>query len=291
MFAPWSFFIPAAVKRIFRQPALRKDKLQLLLCWAATIFIFFSIPSSKLPYYILPMSMPLAILIGALFADWTLPGAVFDRGRFANLTWHAIPVAGLLCFLGINAYLFFTEKEARVLTLQPYLHLGSAILFAGGLLAFFFYKKARIQTAIFSLAGMAYAILILIVVGMKVVTPFESSYAFIQELKPQLKDGDTVAIFASPDRFSDIPYYLKRRIMVVGDRGTLSVPTQRKKYAHEVKKWFLTDMEFSHFFNDRSQRVFCLMETENLQYLQQAGIKDFTVLKEGHEKILISNIL
>ena len=56
---PWSFFLPAAVLRRFSPDDKRRQCFRLIVCWLAVIFVFFSIPRSKLPYYILPLCVPL----------------------------------------------------------------------------------------------------------------------------------------------------------------------------------------------------------------------------------------
>jgi 4-amino-4-deoxy-L-arabinose transferase-like glycosyltransferase len=71
---PWLYFVPFGLGRSHdcregrareRMPAARR----FLLIWFAAIFIFFSIPRSKLGEYILPAMPPLAILAGAGLAD------------------------------------------------------------------------------------------------------------------------------------------------------------------------------------------------------------------------------
>src|SRR5665647_433260 len=65
---PWSFFVPQAVIRAWRE---RKEKggdlLVYLILWACFIFLFFSKSNSKLIPYILPVFPPLALLVGLLF--------------------------------------------------------------------------------------------------------------------------------------------------------------------------------------------------------------------------------
>lgn len=71
---PWSFFIPGAISRAWRNRHHEKgDQGLYLLLWIAVIFLFFSISSSKLVPYLLPIFPPLAILIAYRF------GKAFDE--------------------------------------------------------------------------------------------------------------------------------------------------------------------------------------------------------------------
>jgi 4-amino-4-deoxy-L-arabinose transferase-like glycosyltransferase len=61
---PWSFFIPGALVRAWRDRHHQEGQTGLfLLIWTAFIFLFFSKSNSKLIPYILPIFPPLAILV------------------------------------------------------------------------------------------------------------------------------------------------------------------------------------------------------------------------------------
>lgn len=70
-FFPWSGFLPRALwvsgalarRREARDPADRL--LVACLCWAAGVFVFFSLAGTKLPSYIFPAFPALALLVGA----------------------------------------------------------------------------------------------------------------------------------------------------------------------------------------------------------------------------------
>jgi 4-amino-4-deoxy-L-arabinose transferase-like glycosyltransferase len=69
-FIPWSVFLPVALVRSWRRG--REDAHGgdlFLLLWAGFFFVFFSLASSKLPTYILPLFPPLAILVGRLWGE------------------------------------------------------------------------------------------------------------------------------------------------------------------------------------------------------------------------------
>lgn len=61
-FLPWTVLIPSVVRGLRREP--RDDACLFLLSWAVLPFLFFSLSSSKLPGYILPIFPPVSILTG-----------------------------------------------------------------------------------------------------------------------------------------------------------------------------------------------------------------------------------
>jgi 4-amino-4-deoxy-L-arabinose transferase-like glycosyltransferase len=92
---PWSFFIPGALLRAFRDRHHEEGRANMyLLVWAVLIFLFFSKSSSKLIPYILPVFPPLALLVGHQI-DLALDG----RGR--SIKAAAIMMGSTLVVLGI----------------------------------------------------------------------------------------------------------------------------------------------------------------------------------------------
>jgi len=63
-FLPWSTFLPAVARKLWRERL--DDRSLFLLLWALLPLIFFSVSKSKLPHYILPIFPALAILTGAV---------------------------------------------------------------------------------------------------------------------------------------------------------------------------------------------------------------------------------
>ncbi|HXW84361.1 MAG TPA: phospholipid carrier-dependent glycosyltransferase [Candidatus Binataceae bacterium] len=60
---PWIYFAPRSLSG-FRQQTGTSSAVRLLLTWFAVVFVFFSIPRSKLGSYILPAMPPIAIAAG-----------------------------------------------------------------------------------------------------------------------------------------------------------------------------------------------------------------------------------
>lgn len=289
---PWTFFIPAAIVKGLKREISERNKIQFLISWIAVIFIFFSIPKSKLPYYMLPLTMPVVILAASFLNEYFLQSnRLPDRSLLEKWTWNLIPLVCFVAFVGINAYLFFPfAKRGEVAVLEPFLQIGSCIFGVGALLTYFFHKKSQNQYAILTLAAMIYSGLIMTFMGMRAISPFQSSYDSAQILKSRAQSNDEVAIYASPDRFSDFMFHLGRRVIVVGsDRGSLALGSQKSENSEEMKKWFLETGVFVQMFNAREKRIVCLLDEKKLQQLKDSGLGNYVTLKAGEGQLLISN--
>ena len=65
-FLPWTALLPTTIADLYKR-SLDRERLFLIL-WIALPMLFFSLSSSKLSHYILPIYPPLAILVGATVA-------------------------------------------------------------------------------------------------------------------------------------------------------------------------------------------------------------------------------
>ena len=99
---PWSFFIPSAITRAWRDRHRDESKAGLyLLVWTVLIFLFFSKSNSKLVPYILPIFPPLAILIAS-----RINGVLDGHGRELK---HSSFLLGITLTLLGSACLAYTR--------------------------------------------------------------------------------------------------------------------------------------------------------------------------------------
>lgn len=283
---PWSFFFPAVVRQSIKKNAAEGLKSKFLLVWFAVIFIFFSIPKSKLPYYILPLSIPVAILTG----NW-----LSHMEKSQNQSRYLKFISGLFGILGVAllvggpiAYLFKLpfEEAAR---LKYFIWAGGVVLGSGLLAAGFFIFKERLPKAAGALALTVYAGLIMTASAMYVISPYQSTYTFAQFLKPYLKDTDRVAVYASPDKYSDFIFYMQRRVIIAGpDRGNLKGESHKMVW-EESLRWFIDSPNFAALLQSpKDENIYLLISEEKLPELLSNGLKDYRVLKHDHGKLLIT---
>ncbi len=284
---PWTLFLPAATFHGLKQKGPERMKAQFLLCWAAGILIFFSIPKSKLPYYILPATMPIALLVGNFFSRITLHPEEIPR-KFLSWTWKLFPLTAAAALFGFNGYLLFFAAGQDFLQLKTLGLIGTTFAASGFLFAYFAQKKNLAHGVIY-LAGTVYAALLVTILGMQILSPIQSTMEEAEDLGSILKPGDQVAVYASPDRFSDLPFHLRRRVMIAGSNtGTLGAQMMRLP-RKERDTYFIDSGELVRRLNTPRERIVCLLDEKWLPDLIGYGLKEYRVLRKEHGKILIAN--
>lgn len=288
---PWCLFIPAAIANAWKSTKEQKDKALFFILWAVVIFIFFSIPRSKLPYYITPTTIPLALLSGIFLSRWISGEKLNISNAWMEWTWKITCAIFILGAAGLNISLLFSSRVPELALLRAWIPVGALILGFGAIESFYFFKKNRRQAAVVSIAVSVYFALIVVIVCMLRLSPMQSTSDFAALINSNSKPEDSVAVFASPDRFSDLPFYLKKRIIVVGsDRGTLTRESRQEENKDLAEGWFLDLGGLIHLMQkEPNRRIFCLMEQDRLKELQNLGFKDFRTWMISHDRVLISN--
>ncbi|MGX9379253.1 lipid IV(A) 4-amino-4-deoxy-L-arabinosyltransferase [Pseudomonas sp. JQ36] len=69
---PWAVLLPSTLMRIWREK--REPKIAFLALWFLLPLAFFSLSSGKLPTYIMPCLLPLALLMGHTLINWLNTG-------------------------------------------------------------------------------------------------------------------------------------------------------------------------------------------------------------------------
>jgi 4-amino-4-deoxy-L-arabinose transferase-like glycosyltransferase len=112
---PWSFYIPAALAKAWREQGREAGRSGLyLLIWVVVIFLFFSKSDSKLTPYILPVFPPLVILIAH-----RIKGELERRGQGLKLATRVLGI--VLVILGVAAlgYAWVPTAAARLAEIMP----------------------------------------------------------------------------------------------------------------------------------------------------------------------------
>jgi 4-amino-4-deoxy-L-arabinose transferase-like glycosyltransferase len=163
---PWCLFVPLGVREMMR-PATGDDSphrdarvsaLRLLVVWFVVIFIFFSIPRSKLGSYALPMLPPLAIVAGYALARLEVIGAAATRRMLA-----AFAVANAVAALAAIAIVWtFAAKATLTFTAAADATLIAVLILLGALAASALARGGRRPAAaIGAIAGTMVAVMVL----------------------------------------------------------------------------------------------------------------------------------
>ena len=272
---PWSFFIPTAIRHVWheRKEAGADTRLFLLL-WAAVIFAFFSKSDSKLVPYILPVYPALALLLGATFT------AALDRG-FPPLKIPALILSAVSIILGAGSMAY------PHLTKDPKISAIGGIIMGGlflclGLVALLNTFRARTASLF---AGLAITALLIGIFVPPVI------YARIAERKSSRslallvrEKAESDALVATFGYEQGLPFYAKRRILVVGDRNELEFGSRHGDNAD----WFVERAQFDQLWAGPKQ-VFALIGDGDLESFQKSLQPQPVLLGREGRRALIAN--
>jgi len=200
--APWIVPLARAAGRALRE---RSDAELLLWCWSLVVFVFFSISSSKLPPYILPIFPALAILAAR------------------SLTAPVLRVQSALLLFGSLAAAYFVHRYAAGGPYAAYgdwLVLSALILAASAVAAHVAAHMGRVQAAVIALAAGG---LVATQVGLGAHCTMaerfsvEATVARLAERPPA-----DVPVYAVQMYDHTIPWSLRRTVTMVGHQDELA---------------------------------------------------------------------
>jgi 4-amino-4-deoxy-L-arabinose transferase-like glycosyltransferase len=272
---PWSFFIPEALRRAWRERRSNQgDTLAYLAIWALLIFAFFSKSSSKLVPYILPIFPPLALLIA-----WRWQKAV-EEG-FGTLKWYTITLGVVLLILGIGFPVY------------PLLEAGNDLGLTGGIIggSIFLVETAGVYLAVRQRNPLHLVLVLTICSCLFAVVAPHFVYSRIGERRTVKPLALKVKELAGPDAIvasfgydQGLPFYAKRRTIVVGDMGELEFGSKQG----DQSAWFIDAAAFYRLW-DGEKPVFVQLNRGELETLQKQVRTPARILMENSRKLLVTN--
>ncbi|HEX9024684.1 MAG TPA: glycosyltransferase family 39 protein [Geobacteraceae bacterium] len=237
---PWSLFIPAGLRGAWRERRTETGMVRLYLAiWAIFIFIFFSISSSQLVPYILPVFPALALLVGSA---WTramdAPCAAFRSEGYASAIFLSVLGIAALCYTHLVSRPFVSAAGGTVI---------AAIFLAGGIAAFrHTARKATLllfaSLLIFSyVAGIAAPPFVLAKVAEK---------RSVKELGLIIKEkAGKDAVIVSMGLMQGLPFYTHRRVVTVGGLAELEFGSRQG----DQSAWFPDLQGFARLWDSQKQ--------------------------------------
>ncbi|MCY2986402.1 MAG: glycosyltransferase family 39 protein [Planctomycetota bacterium] len=150
-FFPWSVFLGpvlADCARRIRQSHSWGPGYLLLVCWSIVPIVFWSICSSKLPHYMVPIFPALALATAAFIDHWLAEPAIFSR----RLIWTAW---GITIFVGLGFLAVFPVLAAYFLPGEERLGWLGLILVVGGSVSLVLVLQGRRRPAMITFATMS----------------------------------------------------------------------------------------------------------------------------------------
>jgi 4-amino-4-deoxy-L-arabinose transferase-like glycosyltransferase len=219
---PWIVALVPALLRAWPRRAVEGfDARRFLLVWCAVVFVFFSVSSSKLLPYILPLFPALSLLVGDYLrsADRRV---LFAQAAVTLLVGAALAVAAPRAPLYSSDAIPPDLLERYV----PWLIAAGLALAGGGLAsAACLARDLRLYGVLaFAFAGLGAAQLALS--GYQTLSPSLSAYDIAHKVRDQLKP-DTPFYFVETFDHSAL-FYLRRQVTMVAVKDELADPIERE---------------------------------------------------------------
>lgn len=205
-FLPWLLLIGSKYSWRTASNLLQKSVFGLLVWWAVSVTLFFSIPASKLAGYILPAVPPLAIYLAMVLHNMfnTSTTAVFDREKLKN--WSGLV---LVSFLAISMLVVpYMPRTASQLTggeMVGLCLLSLGFLFSVGLIGWKLYQNRLTAFQVTLLSSLLVCSSITLCVKWLDHKTSQNQISFQSELKPETK----LVFFHR--YYYDIPFILNRK--------------------------------------------------------------------------------
>ncbi len=211
------------------------------VCWAAFVFVFFSVSGSKLPSYILPMFPALALIVG------------FELTRISprTLAWIALPLAlGAPLLLAGYALGYGRLVELLASDVTPasiYIAFGHwlgatlAVFGFGGIAAFLLFRNEGAAAKSWGIAALALSTLIglqLALVGHDAFAKVRSAWYILQDA--QRANGQALdpafPVYQVGSYDQTLPFYLRRPTPLVEYRDEMGpgLDAEPRKGYHEA---------------------------------------------------------
>jgi len=272
-FFPWSVFLPLGFWHFCKTAFSRNQGPRIMtseqrnyalfiLIWFLFIFLFFTASSTKLPTYIFPCFLSLALMTGKLWDDFLNKEAAQSLIKWMKVSYYSLPSLILLIFVGVCIFIKMDYPEilGKVIITGIFLIFGIALS-----LAAFINRKfiAAFFLIAYSVALIMYPLDRLILPALE---PHESSKALAKELLKFYKEGEVIG--SEYDYRAGIAFY------------TGKVPVKIVNYTtlHELM--------------NSKERVWCVLKQKNLVDLTNPGIdkpKSVVVVFKSGKKRLITN--
>lgn len=206
---PWILLIYPAIKSAYQE----KNKISLfLLLWASIIFIFFSIPQSKLIGYMVPIVFPLAILIASTEACLKLS---YQKASLLL----AIFVFSLGIVTLIIGSRYFSGLYGISLNIQMAIGVNLLLL---NLILIAAYKKFPKQAIFFLCFGYLcfYNLMLFALnnINPQVLRTYFPIKTLAHEVKPFIKPNTQIIVY--DNYFQDLPFYTQKQILIARNWDT-----------------------------------------------------------------------
>lgn len=223
LFLPWSFILPEAGVAAWKRKSAMSSADRLCLVWSVVVVVFFSLSKSKLPGYILTVTVACGILTARFFQQaMSHPG-----GQAARIIGRAAITLAVLCLLTAAAAFFLSTRMSLLakplgLTVTAAEALGSHFITAAVLLAVFaglgllvrFRRDAGLGFAVFAVFPLL--LFTLNFGAIETIFNVKSARLMAQKMPPLPPQTELAFLECFP---SGLPFYLNRTATLITQDG------------------------------------------------------------------------
>jgi 4-amino-4-deoxy-L-arabinose transferase-like glycosyltransferase len=253
---PWLGQIPGMVKdslKNFSAPAEQFDERLFLLLWVVVIVGFFSLSSSKLPHYIMPVMPAVALLLAAYFSRL-----------------HRVPLlklsAGLTLLTAVAGFIIVSIDHPKLIRYEPWLpsmQAGFILLAVFAELAIILKKQPDIVRAGLISVGW-YLMVLIILAGAQSVSGQRSAWPLLKDTIHEITEDTPV--YSVGYYQQTVPFYLGRTVRLVEYKGELEFGITQEPEKH------IPDMETFGKLWMAEDRAFAIMKIETWEPLAEQGL-------------------
>lgn len=259
-FFPWTVWIVQTVR--FNLPSswkLRQLSAEplFLIIWAGAIILFFAFSKSILIPYLLPIIAPLSILT-ARYID-----SRWEQSLLKSQNISIGILIGLCITLGLGVFSVpFFQTLTRPHFTSLILAFISLCFLMSAALSGYFWRKGQFKKIILCMLILPWLVMNLVWLAAPNIVN-RSIKPLAVDLTPLLQQNPQAVVISYNTYYQDLPYYLKRKVMIVNWRDELSYgysidPTVSKWMINEDKLWPLWN---------HGQRVYMVMSQQDYKRL------------------------
>lgn len=279
----WWYFLPFLLIGLMPWTSalpwlLRVDRTDfatsLLMVWAAFIFLFFSVSSSKLPSYILPMFPALVLLVARSIDGVSVPA--LRRHLWAPTILWAV---ALLCVPFASSFVSANTPQPAVTALAAGMCIAATIFLGSMPVALWLLGKGRLTPALGVVAGAHLVAILVLLVSHNTYGQLKSSDPLIRVLRPQI--DATTPVFAVRRYDQTLPFYLGRSVILADYVDEFEFGER-----HEPQRWVSTLDQFVIRWN-AERHAAAYMDHATLNELRERGLEMRVVFDDPRRLVVV----
>ncbi|HEX8954746.1 MAG TPA: glycosyltransferase family 39 protein, partial [Burkholderiaceae bacterium] len=277
---PWLGLLPQSLWAGRREAASTafRPKLMLLL-WAGFIFFFFSISSSKLPHYILPIFPALALLIACHLQQANARSWNIAAGLLA-----LIAVVGLAFVPRLGHFGHEPLEVAGYAATRPWVIAACAVMLGASLCVFWATKKKHADLATIATLALAAGGFFggqLVILGTETYGQYRAGYLLVPAITAELTPQTTLYTIGTYEQ--SLPFYLRRTMITVGETNDELDFGRRQEPQLGLK-----DVDaFIPLWNN-GQKAIAVMRPKDYEELLQRGVK-MRIVVQDPRRVVVAN--